>query len=156
MNTTRAILKETTSIQAISDYIKKREKFQDITPFGVEGFFIIYFRDRNGIEKMMGVETNVDKVLRDYGIKGVLCSMPSQGYEFYITKGLCEHFGGHFSQQSFDDDYGFELISEEKFFAKSENDKLDEFKDEVIFKLGEENLDVVIELFEKYKNIFCP
>lgn len=156
MNTTRAILKETTTIQAISEYMRNEYDVLHVENFGNEGFFIIHFRDKNGIRKMIGVETNVDKVLRDYRIRGVLCSMPSQGYEFYITKGLCEHFGGYFSQQSFDDDYGFELISEEKFFDKSENDKLDEFKNEVIFKLGEENLDVVIELFEKYKNIFYP
>ncbi len=147
---TKAIIRKGTTIEQITDSLSKKYDVLSVESTHDDKFFFINLND--GISnRSMAVSFN-NTCERDDGIAGVWCSLGCRDNAVEVMKHLCETFGGYIDENDCDD-VPFYPINIEEYLKGSELTKLDELKNKIISKLGYENLNKALELFEEYKNI---
>lgn len=142
----RAIIRKGTTIEQVKNAIEVKYGSCEIRANNPD-FMGVNFQD--GADKRTMIVSFTDSCERDYGIGGVWLSLGSWGNSVEILRYLCETFGGYLDENDCDDE-GFYPINFELYQQGKDFTNHDLFINEVISKLGYDNLKIAMELFEKY------
>lgn len=147
---TKAIIRKGVTITQLVETLSA--KYNDVKVHSTHrnDFMQVTFLD--GKDKRILSAFFLDMAKSDYKIDGVLLSLGYWGNSVEICTFLCESFGGYLDKNDCDD-IEFEPIRLDLFEQGAEFTPLDAFKNKVISKLGYENLNAALLLFEEYKTI---
>ncbi len=148
---TKAIIRKDVTLVMIKEALEQEYQCKaSIEPTHIEYFFTITFSVHGENRWLSVFLTGVSK--HDYGIDGVLLSLSATGFAVEVMTFLCKKFGGYLDENDCDSKE-FEAFNLELFESAKNITPRDELTNEIISKLGYENLSKALALFEKYKGI---
>jgi len=147
---TKAIIRKDVTVEQIEKAIVDKYPSVVSVQSSTKGFYWINFHD--GDEQRSIFISYSDSCLNDYGIDGVWLSIGCYGKSVEIMKHLCETFGGYLDENDCDDE-GFYPINFELYEKGVLMTELNSLRHEIITRLGYQNLNATIALFEKYYKI---
>ena len=149
---TKAIIRKGTTLAEIKESLEQNYGEVKIHNTHENYFFNLVFNDSNtgNIRSLSVFFSNLAK--SDYGIDGVLLSLGCFSDSVGIMKQLLNKFGGYLDEDDCDDE-GFYPVNLDEYNKGEEFSKYDLFSQKVIQKLGYENLQIALDLFEEFKEI---
>jgi hypothetical protein len=147
---TKAIIRKGTTLKQIKETLEKKYGEVKIRPTSSNYYFTAVFNDGND-QRMLSMFFN-DFAKSDYQLSGVLLSLGYNVKSIEVMNCLLDEFGGYLNEKDSDDE-GFKPINIEAYKESVEFTKEDEFRNEIAHKLGYDNIETTMLLFEKYKSI---
>lgn len=144
---TTAIIRKGVTIDEIVDVLTNRYGKVDVNSNSNESFDLHFDdgQDKKNLFVYFGLR---EKTSPD----GVYFSLGAWGNSVEIMKHLCETFGGYLDEND-SDAVDYYVINPELLMNQKELSPIEQFKLEVINKLGYSNLKPAMELLEKYAKI---
>ncbi len=145
---TKAIIRKGTTVEQIVQFISSKYGDVEVREAGQLTSFMLNFKDGEDKRTLWvflhgSPESNIEGVALNFGY---------WGNSVEIMRGICEHFGGYLDENDCDAD-GYYPINFHLYQQGEDFTPLDEFRHEVIQKMGFDKLKVAMELFEKFKTI---
>jgi len=147
---TKAIIRKGTTVKEIKETLEKKYGKVKIHTTN-ESYYMCFIIDQGDNNRMLSAFFN-DYGKSDYGIDGVLLSLGASGKAEEIMNVLLDEFGGYIDKNDCDD-IGYEPVNLEAFNKSKEFTEMDKFRNEIIQRLGYDNLEITIFLFDKYKKL---
>ena len=145
----KSIIREGTTLQQICDVIKaKYHNYISVVPYGSNNEFRIGFNDGY---KFISLHVNYSGPPAETNLSGVyITTNRHKDTSTEIMRHLCETFGGYYNESC---DNVFEEINPELFSQGTKLSPKDELTHKIIARVGNDKLNIVLELFDEYCNL---
>lgn len=144
---TKAIIRKGVTLDEIVGVLTNRYGKVDVDSRSDETFYL-HFDDGQDKRSLFLYFGSLEEPDPD----GVYCSLNCWGNSVEIMRHLCQEFGGYLDEDDCDGE-GYYAINSELLTNERELSPIEQFKLEVINKLGYNNLKTAMELLEKYAKI---
>ena len=145
---TKAIIRKGTTVEQIVQFIAPKYGNVEVREAGHATSFMLNFKDGEDQRTLWAFLHGAS----ESGIEGPSLSFGCWGNSVEIMRGICEHFGGYLDENDCDAD-GYYPINFHLYQQGEDFTPLDEFRHEVIQKIGYDKLHVAMQLLEKFKTI---
>lgn len=146
--TTKVIINKGVALTEILQRLKVKYDSVEIITTGSDVYFIMRFIVGSQVRSISVFFGDYAKI--DYGVDGTLLSLGAYGNSLEIMNFILAEFGGYIRKT---DDDEFQPVNVEKFMVNKNVTKKDLFTLKVIQKVGYDKLDVVLDLFDEFKNL---
>lgn len=150
---TTSIIRKNVSIQEIQEFISVSYGSCELLTTSIDDYFVCVFSD-NQDKRQLNIHTDVDNILCEQGIQGVLLSLGYWGNAVQIMENIANHFGGYVQNNDCIDDF-FRPINETKFLQEGDLSKENYFKMMFFRKMNRRNISFneMSDLLDQHKEI---